>query len=79
MEAKEPFTLDLKRGVETNINNPNPMNWDVEIETAAGSVIAFTVPAGGTFRLKPIDDLKRVTITCGELVPFGPRPLDPER
>lgn len=75
LETGGRMTLDLKQGVENNIRNPNPMNWEVEIETTGGSLIAFTVPAGGSFTLKPVEGFGRVTINCGEVVGYGPRPV----
>ena len=72
----ERMALELKPGVVNNINNPNPSNWDVEIETARGSLITLTIPAGGTFGIKPMDDLARVTINVRDVVPFGPRAVD---
>lgn len=75
MEKSEPLVIDLQPGVETEINNRNPMSWDVEIETIGGSLIAFTVPSGGSFKLKPSEGFGRVTINCGELVGYGPRPV----
>lgn len=76
MTEKEKFTVELRAGVVNTINNPNPMKWDVEIETAGGSIIAFTVPAGSNFSIKPNESLRRVDINCGELRPLGPRAVD---
>ncbi|MPS35033.1 MAG: hypothetical protein E2593_07025 [Stenotrophomonas sp.] len=76
MTEKEKSPVQLRAGVVNTINNPNPMTWDVEIETAGGSIIAFTVPAGGKFSIKPNEPLRRVDIHCGELRPFGPRAVD---
>lgn len=76
LNTGESFTIELQSGAVNNIKNSNPMNWDVEIETVGGSLIAFTVPAGGSFMLKPAEGFGRVTINCGEVVGYGPRPVE---
>lgn len=74
MSDETPITL--KPNVANQIHNSNPMTWDVEIETEAGSLIAFTVPASGQFTVTPVEQLRRVTINCGELHTYGPRAID---
>lgn len=67
--------FDLQAGVETNINNPNPANMEVTISTTAGSLVKFTVPAGGTFTVKSNGDLAHIRIET-DYRGYGPRSID---
>ncbi|MCD9096201.1 hypothetical protein [Luteimonas fraxinea] len=79
-ESRTPTSttkIDLTPGQETSINNPNPANMEVRISTAAGSVIKFTVPARGSFSVKPNGDLTEINIDV-DFKGYGPRPAQPD-
>ncbi|KLJ02845.1 hypothetical protein [Luteimonas sp. FCS-9] len=72
----DSMDIELKPGVMTQLNNRSTGNWELRVETIGGSVITFTVPAGGYFGINPAGDLVSIKMEVGDLAPRGPRSID---
>jgi hypothetical protein len=71
----ESLSFPLDAGSEKTLMNETPARWDVAVETTGGSIISFTVPPNGEFRIKTGGDVAAVRIGAYDLNPAGPRPV----
>lgn len=71
-----PITLGISPGELSQIENPNPFAWNVEIESAGGSLVRFVVPAGGSFSITPNGDFAHVRVSALEASPLAIEPDD---
>lgn len=71
----ERISFPLEDERERTFSNTTGKRFDVSVETHSGSIIRFTVPPNGKFRVKAHTDIADVTITIVDLDPSGPRPI----
>lgn len=76
VDAGLPITLGISPGELNQIENPNPFAWNVEIESAGGSLVRFVVPAGGSFSITPNGDFAHVRVSALEASPLAIEPDD---